>query len=481
MMAKSAAPLTVRVIEAAPMLELLDPKRITVKNIRDAQPSKQLVDSVKKHGLLQPIGVLRTPEGELVLRFGGRRRLACIETGQKALAIVIDGTAGTPEAEIERIFTQWDENENREALTAGEKAAAVAALFEYGADGGTVSRRTGLDRSAIAAARKLAASETARTLAAQYPLTLDQAAVIAEFDDDPEIAAELAEFARDEPAQFEHAAQQAREERAEAAMIAARAAELAELGITVADRSPGYEKQISYLSGEDGKPLTEENHKDCPGSVAVLQVVGYGDNEHVTETWYCTDPHKYRHVKRVSHGTAPERSREEAAAERRRVIANNKDWRAATTVRQRWIRDVLIARKATVPDGAFLFIARAIAAADNHLIHAFSTMSGARALLGGVAKETYDYKTQVTTSPLLDSLAGASEARAQLVTLALIVGAHEDQAADVDTWRRPTATVRDYLITLAGWGYTPSPIEQALIDGTAYNADPTAGEDRSDG
>lgn len=486
MMAKPA--MTIKVIEAAPTLEVLDPKRITVRNIRDVKPDKEFTESIRELGNVQPIAVLRTPDGELVLNFGLQRLQACILTGRKVLAMVVDGTTGTDEAEIARIFLQLAENDRRKDLTAAERAGAVEALFAYGADERTIGRRTGLSKAEIAAARATAASETARTLASQYPLTLDQAAVIAEFDDDQETAAQLAEFARDEPAQFAHAAQQAREERAEAAMIAARAAELAELGITVAGKAPGYEKQIKYLAGEDGKPLNEENHKDCPGSVAVLQVAGYGDNEHVTETWYCTDPHKYRHQKRVSHGEAPERTIEEAAAERRRIIANNKDWRAATTVRQRWLRDVLIARKATVPDGAFLFIARAIAAADHPISNALSTMSGgkhktARELLGGIGKDTYDYKTQVTTSPLADSLSGISEPHAQLLTLALVVGAYEDQAADVDTWKTRPRTAQEYLTALAGWGYPLSPIEQTVIDVAASHSEATAaaaGEEQED-
>lgn len=461
--------MTVKVIEGAPMLELLDPKRIIVKNVREAKPDKEFIESIRELGNVQPIGVLRTADNELVLRFGLQRLHACIETDRKVLAMVVDGTTGTDEAEIERIFLQLAENDRRRDLTAAERAGAVEALFAYGADARTVSRRTGLDKSEIAAARKAAASETARTLAAQYPLTIDQAAVIAEFDDDQETAVQLAEFARDEPSQFAHAAQQAREDRAEAAMIAAHAAKLTELGSKVVDRAPDYEKRVSRLAGEDGQPLTEESHRGCPGSVVALHVEGYGDRQHVAEVWYCTDPSKYRHVKRVNHGTAPERSRDEAAAERRKVLENNKAWRAATAVRTRWLRDVLLARK-TVPDGAALFIARAIAAADHHTINAMSTMSGgkhktARELLG-VGQDSYIGPGKYAT-PLVDSLSAASEQRAQVVTLALVLGAFEGLTADPQTWRSVSPAASEYLSALAGWGYPLSPIEQGVIDTAA--------------
>ncbi|WP_344017093.1 hypothetical protein [Pseudonocardia xinjiangensis] len=43
-------------------------------------------------------------------------------------------------------------------------------------------------------------------------------------------------------------------------------------------------------------------------------------------------------------------------AERRRVIANNKDWDSATTVRRDWLRTTFLARK-TAPKDAVRFIA----------------------------------------------------------------------------------------------------------------------------
>jgi ParB family transcriptional regulator, chromosome partitioning protein len=452
--------------EPAASYELLDPAEITVRNIRDAQPSQQLIDSIGEHGVLQPIGVLRTSDGELVLRFGDRRRKACIELGRQVPAIVLDGTAGTTEAEISRIFEQLDENDNREDLTAGDRATAVAALFELGADARTVARRTGLGKDAIAAARKAAASETARTLAAQYPVTLEQAAVIAEFDDDAETAAQLARAAQDNPGQFDHFAEQARGDRADAAMIAARTAELTAQGITVTDQRLSYEHLLDYLNGPDGSQLTPESHKNCPGAVVLLRMWGYDDRK-VEETWYCTDPGKYGHKKRRGYGE-PEKNPEEAAAERKKVVEGNKAWRAATAVRQRWLRDVLLARK-TLPAGAALFTCQAIAAADSHLIRAMSTMSGgkhakARELLGGIGKETWNTASRDYDSPLVESLNGVPEQRAQMVTLALVLGAFEEQAADPQTWRTPGRTAQEYLTALAGWEYPLSAAEQAVID-----------------
>ena len=484
-MANSPA-VTVKVIEPAPYLELLDPARITVKNVRRANPDQQFIESIRELGNFQPIGVLRTPDGELILRFGLQRLQACIETGRKVLAMVIDGTAGTSDADIERILLQLAENDRRRDLTAGERAGAVAELFALGADARTVGRRTGLGKSEIAAARKTAKSETARTLAAQYPLTLDQAAVIAEFDDTPELATDLAEVARDNPAQFAHAAEMARDERDEAAMIGARAAELTAQGYTVSSERPHYENMLSYWGAPDGKPLDPENHKDCPGSIVALQAHGYGESRRVSESWFCTDPQGNGHKKRSGNGQ-PAKDPEEAVAERKLVRENNTAWRAATTVRQRWLRDVLLARK-DLPAGAALFIARAIAGAENHMINALTTMGGgrhksARELLGNIEKDTYDQAKGGWTSPLVESIAGISEQRAHMISLALIVGAYEDLAADTDTWRHPSRAACEYFTALESWEYTLSPIEQGVVDAartakTPAAAAATAGEER---
>lgn len=473
-MANSPA-LTVKVIEAAPMLELLDPARITVKNVRRANPDQQFIESIRELGNFQPIGVLRAPDGELILRFGLQRLQACIETGRKVLAMVVDGAAGTSEADIERIFLQLDENDRRRDLTAGERAGAVAELFELGATERAVSRRTGLNKTELAAARTAAASATARTLAAQYPLTMDQLAVVAEFDGDQETAAELAKAAQDNPGQFPHLAERARNDRADAAMVAARAAELATEGITVTTAAFPYEHALMYWAGPDRQQLTAATHRDCPGHVVALYPWGNNPRQ-VRESYSCADPGANGH-KKYRDSALNGKSDEEATAERRRVREGNDAWRSATTVRQQWLRDTLLARK-DVPAGAVLFIARAIAGAENHMINALTTMGGgrhksARELLGGIEKDSYERAEDGWVSPLVKSLEGISEQRAHMITLALIVGAHEDLAADTDTWRRPSRAACQYLTALASWGYTLSPIEQTVVD-AARDAKPEA-------
>lgn len=455
-------------------LELLSPAEIIPRNVRQ-EPDAEMVDSIRRRGQLEPVVVLKAPDGSLFLRFGDRRRLACIALGRPVEAVVTAATDEEVADLITSILDQLAENDDRKPLTAADRAYAVQYLFELGVDEQAIGKETGYSRAEITAARKARKSETARTLAAQYPLDMTQLSVVTEFEDTPEIAASLAEVARDNPAQFTHAAQLARDEREEAVMLAARAAELTTQGFTVGDQRPHYENMLSYWAGPDGKPLDPENHKACPGSIVTLQAFGYGESRRVSESWFCTDPKQYGH-KQLRTGQ-PAKDPEEASAERRLVRENNTAWRAATTVRQQWVSDVLLARK-DLPDGADRFIVRAIAAAENHMINALTTMGGGkhvsgRQMLGGIEKDTYERAESGWVSPLVKSLEGISEQRAHMTTLALIVGAHEDLAADTETWRRPSRAACEYLSALASWGYMPSPIEQGVID-AARDAKPEA-------
>lgn len=454
-------------------LELLNPAEIIPRNVRQ-EPDAEMVDSIRRRGQLEPVVVLKAPDGSLFLRFGDRRRLACIALGRPVEAVVTAATDEEVADLVKSILDQLAENDDRKPLTAADRAYAVQYLFELGVDEQAIGKETGYSRAEITAARKARKSETARTLAAQYPLDMTQLAVIAEFDDAPELATGLAETARDNPAQFTHATQLARDEREEAAMLAARTAELTAQGFTVGTERQHYENEIGYWAGRDRKQLTPENHKDCPGSIVVLRAQAWGNSRRIAETWYCTDPKDHGH-KRFQSGQL-EKSPEEASAERREVLDNNKLWRSATTVRQRWLRDALLANK-TVPDEAVLFIARAIAAADHVMLNALSTMSGGTHKTGrellGTGKPDYVAGGR-RVDPLLSLLDGVSGQRAQVVTLALVLGAYEEQTADTQTWRHPSPNPQQYLTALASWGYTLSPIEQGVVDAARTSASAAA-------
>jgi ParB family chromosome partitioning protein len=83
-----------------------------------------------------------------------------------------------------------------------------------------------------------------------------------------------------------------------------------------------------------------------------------------------------------------------------------------------------------------------------------------------------DRRRGKTLTGLLD---GASDNRALVVALGLVLAAYED-ASSTDTWRRPSPADARYLMFLVTNGYTPSEVEQ-LVLGTPI---PTDDEPRND-
>jgi hypothetical protein len=65
-------------------------------------------------------------------------------------------------------------------------------------------------------------------------------------------------------------------------------------------------------------------------------------------------------------------------------------------------------------------------------------------------------------NPLRDHVA-KSTARPEFSLIALVCAGYEKTIAK-DSWRSPAQTHRDYLNQLVTWGYTPSEVEQIIID-----------------
>lgn len=120
---------------------------------------------------------------------------------------------------------------------------------------------------------------------AAYDLTLDQAAVIAEFDDGTPDSGEAVKLltvtAQKDPRQFEHVTQRLRDDRADARAVADRIAELTTAGIRVLD--PDAVEGAAQISGlrpeatdPNGAELTPEAHAGCPGHAAQVEILAAG-------------------------------------------------------------------------------------------------------------------------------------------------------------------------------------------------------------
>jgi ParB family chromosome partitioning protein len=461
-----------------PTLEMLDPATLLVDlNIREAKLDKEFLASVKDHGVIEPIVAVRTEDGQVRVRHGHRRTLAAIEAGKALVPVVIAGTEDNDEAD--RIAKQWHENKHRAALTNVEEVEAVDQLALLGLSAATIARRLRSPKKHVESALAVRGSELARAATARYEfLTLEQSAVIADFEENTEAVKALVAAAKQGEVQFQRAAQQAAEDRDRAAEHAALVAALTEAGVSVLDSPADYRARLDNLYDSEGNPLDEANHAQCPGHAAYLSEdwvqptrsepiapEGSEDDDEDDDGWrlapvatfVCTDPDAHGHRSRygssraTSGGTPASEAEVEAAkeaerAKRRTTLANNKAAREAEPIRRDWLR-ALAARK-TAPKGAAALITTALTT-DSFTVRKAMEKSVplAAELLGLDSREAVE-----------QAAAAATDARALLISLVVVLAAYED-GVRVDTWRSPMGADRRYFGWLADNGYPLSEVE----------------------
>jgi hypothetical protein len=416
------------------------------------------------------------------VRFGHRRTLAAIEAELATVPVEIVGDEATDDAaQIERILTQHAENAHRAALTSSEQLGVVEQLSAFGMSAAQIAKRTKIKRGSVDASLAVASSELAKAATDRYDfLTLEQAAAVAEFDNDPDAVTELV-VAAQHGRGFDHLVQRLREDRADQVLIDAKVAELLTAGITIIDRPMWTDaaKDLETIARRADAEITPESHADCPGHAAYVEVVwdvdedadDSEDDEHriAAATYVCLDAVQYGHLAPTPESSRTQRvvdideaARKEAAtAERRRVLDNNKAWRAAETVRRKWLKN-FVARK-TAPKGAVRYIFGELAEGDHQLRDGMDKQHEfARELLGLDAPVSRWQRTPGADA-LINTLGNAGDGRAQVITLALVLGAFETTLG-VHTWRNPNAGAGRYFTQIATWGYELSEIEQSVIN-----------------
>lgn len=436
----------------SPELVEVDPTTVQIgTNVRlDARLDKAFVASIKARGVLLPIRAYRNADGVIVAVDGQRRTLAAVEAG---LASIPAYVSASPE-DAERIVDQLAANDHRAALTAGEHAAAFEQLAGFGLSAAQIAKRTGHKRAQVDAGLAAVASEQARdALSKHVDLTIDQAAGLAEVDDNPDDVARLLDALP--RGQFEHELQRIRDGRAEAQARALLTETLTAAGVAVIDR-PGYDDrshaQLSHLKGGKGG-IDPDEHAQCPGHAAYI-VRGYGDDP-VEPVYVCTNWRKHGHQDRyASTSSKPkaadmtESEREAAKAERRDVIESNKAWKSAETVRRQWVTKFLTRK--TAPKGAAAFIATSLfyntQGLNGHGVESVAeAFTGHR---GGYA--------DATAQSAIDK---ATEGRATVLALGYALAAAE-AATGTHSWREVNKRTASYLTFLADQGYTLSAVEE---------------------
>jgi len=438
----------------------IDPAKIAIgANIRSIPTlDPEFVESIRQFGVLQPVVVYPAPDGEVMLAYGQRRTLGAIAAKRDTIpAIVLDG----PPADVERVYHQWVENEQREGLSVKDKAVAVDQLALFGVSAGEIATALSLAPEEVVAAQKVAKSQTA--LDHSNGLSLEFAELLAEFEDDAESVDHILQAA-DEDEAPEHVAAFLREGRERTSRYDAAVADLEKGGVKVIDAPqypwPASMERVSSLNGSDGKRLDATAHAECPGHAVYVQVIKRWRQNDSDDPWettvvpVCTDwpanGHKDPYLQSRTGQDTPKKKaadmtdeeREKARVERRHVIDSKKAWVTATPVRRKWLLEFGARKEA--PAGAEVFIARTL--------HSWITLSKSHLPLVGLEQD----KTS-------KELARASVKRATHITLAIAVASIEEHLND-DAWRSQLDHAGPYLEALGKWGYPLSDIEKRMIN-----------------
>ena len=501
--------------EAAPAEEFLylDPADIVIgTNVRtDLRPDhKEFRKSIKERGVLEAVTVYRNEDGQYVLLRGQRRTVTAAEVGTPTG--LIPARVVPQPADADRIGDQMVENIHRAGMREAEIVAGVEQLALLGVSAAQIAKRTSIDRPTVNAALAVTKADQSRNRLDSGDLTLEEAAIFAEFEHDPE-AVERLENAKRWRRSLAHEAQRLRDEAAEREADAAEVERLRAEGLPVLSAEEVAEAdevlRIERLVTEDGEPLPEEEWPNVPGArVQVVKEWVYPEDEYdeasedgtdeededyepaeayqqYVPVWVVTDLDASGLRRRgggsgstaAGSGDAGESGEEAEArrAERRRVIANNKAWASAETVRREWLAS-FVARK-TAPKGAEALICEAVVTGQWFLYKGMEASHPMlRTLLGtGADKSRWDSSGEVA-----GIAAKASTPKAAImVTLAAVVSAWEATTGK-HSWRNPTAWDARVLGALVEWGYQPSEVERILLGEEPQPSAESDGDDTGD-
>lgn len=501
----------------------------------DSDEFRDVVDSIREHGVLLPI--LARRDGDQVIVIDGQvRTLAAIDAEADTVPVMITTTADgitAKQAEIARLSRQVVANDRRIGLTVSQRVKAVADMLDLGVSATKVGKAVQMPREQVKTAAAAGRSDTARAAVEAGQLTLEQAAILAEFDADGDTDAveELLERGR---YGFSYTAARLTREKAERIARAEAGAPYAARGFTVLTAEPLFGSDLiraeDLVTVDGGEEITAEHIDTVPqhwsvwltaaeqftiaetgevidadridwateGDPDAVPADGFVHHGTLTEgtLWvpeYFTadptaagvqpnavlaaaqsapaeagDPDAQAQARAQAAATAELAMKEQARAERRRTIDLNKASAAATTARVEWLVKFL-ARK-TLPKGAGKWIAETLVDEPTLLTENKAPQYLAQVLGIAVPKATGpeagypgsdDTAARAAIAPVVDK---ASDARAQVLTLAQVLAAYEARMSGKghDSWRRTHyGNLDNYLGFLDTHGHGLTPVEQA--------------------
>lgn len=348
----------------------VDPKTLGVDDqVRtDATPDAELVASVKSMGVLQPPSVYFDSERERFIVVIGHRRVgAAIAAGLDSIQVLVRDEAEAKDAL--RLEKQLVENERRQGLTPADVARGYQELTIFGLRPEDIAAAVSEKPERVKAA--LVATESkAATAALDRGVDLEQAAIIAEFDDDPAVQKRLTKTAEEFPAEFSVKVVQARAEVKTKQKLARLTEQLEH------DKVPLLETiswSANYWHGKDGKArniadldVSSNGHKKCPGHAAIIH--GTFSSDSMSIAFVCSDWQEHGHeLKTVIREYSPEEQKEQEERERQREAERliEEAFAANSTARRDWLRGFITGRLNQTP-GLFDLIADATVGAVEH-------------------------------------------------------------------------------------------------------------------
>lgn len=456
----TADPGTIHKIPAGDLL--IDP------NVRTSiRLDKSFVSSIRVYGFEQyPVGY-QDDDGKAHITIGQRRVSAALEIGWPVIPVVIKPRVQAEADRVEelRILTQLAENEHRTGLLESESAGAYKQLALLEVSEEQIARKTNSPKARITTALKVAESATAIAAIEKHELTLDQAAILVEFEADEAAITELRELAAQRPEQIEHAAQRIREDRTRRAEADAKAAELEAAGWEVIREKQEYfpdprgatrGNHIWREGDKAQKRLSDEELAALEHRVAVVYVSSY--------RWGWT-----LYVRNLaqqglatyasSSGTKSGPLSDEEKAARRQKRTDKAEMTAATVVRREWITEFL-QRKHKIHD-VIWWIANAAIATPVALEHDQRSRYSARDL-------TVSFFGLAAGSNVDDMIIAGNDTDRLRILLAYSISLVEGVAGDQRHHSYGQYTqLAPYLLQLQEWGYTLADVEQRIVDAAA--------------
>ena len=221
------------------VLRHLAPAELLIaENIRDnaaATLTAEFVASIKEAGVRKPVLAIDTTDG-VAVRDGQRRTLAAIEAGVETIPVYVvpADTATGDVATIARITDQWVTNEHHERLTTRQKVRAVEQLALAGVSPTRIAKQLKAKKGDVDRAITVGKSAGAAAATDSHNLTLEQAAILASWDDDEHVQTELLKSRAD--GLFDYEARRWENDRAERAALRATVAQLREIGRPILER-----------------------------------------------------------------------------------------------------------------------------------------------------------------------------------------------------------------------------------------------------